>query len=154
MLNNLIDDMSRELRNQGITVVHADSDLSTMLPISPDSPNVGLWGKLPDILPVPAETSLYCAIWCNEGEDTHFTPCEAEWDFAAIAGIDEYCPIKSLTIAYGMGGDVLVEIAWKDYMYASPDITGLYAQMIADGLNRAIGRVLVTIARNRATAII
>lgn len=143
MLNNVIADTHRLLLTQGIAVIHGDTDLSTMLP------NSG-WGRIPDILPVPAETSLYCAIWCNETEDTHFTPCEGEWDFATIADIDEYCPIKSLTIANGVEGDVLVEIAWKDYMYTKLDI---YRAQVEDGLNRAIGRVLATIALNRTTAI-
>lgn len=137
--NLLVDDMRRELRDQGITVIWPDTDIPAFVDIDGDLVKSA-------ILPLFGATSEFCAIWCNETEDTHFTPCEGEWDFAGIAGIDEYCPIKSLTIAQGADGSVAVEIAWKDYEYTKLD---MYREQVEDGLGRAIGRVLATIRHNR-----
>lgn len=146
MLNNLIADTVDNLAKYGIAVIPGNSDIEMFLPINGDSVK-------PAILRGSGNLDLdadFHATWCNADDDGHITPCEGKWDIEYICGLsdkDGERLIESLTIAQGPDGDVLVEIAWNDLMYTKRVEYGDY---VTYALNEGVGRVLATIAWNRA----
>ncbi len=151
-----------ELLKQGVTVIPANLDIPLFLDIDGDSVK-------PAILPNDTQYGLnpeYHAIWCKSADDGHITPCEGEWDIAAISGVDgnrdlrditgnlDICLIRSVTVAEGADGEVYVEIAWNPFKYAEygtnrPD--GDETDTVTrNALTYAIARVLATIRHNRA----